>query len=354
MGPYSIIFVNSNNIDEYQDCILQLWRENLRNGSIERFNWLYKMNPVGSVLTWLARDDSSGAIVGCSSVYPREVIINGKNFIFGVAIDFAVNRNYRVFGPALQIQKKIISCSKNCNLDFLLAWPNASSSGLFLRAGYSKLSEVYTFVKLLRSVKKIKKYFNFFIVTKSLSNIIDFYFTIKDNIIRLVKPHNLQSYNITKSERELDTLWELFCKQKLCSANKKSSFLQWRYIHAMSDRYTKFCLVDLLDHSIKGCLIYSINGKSAIIWDIFCLSDSYYRYLVTDFSFYLRKRSIHDISLSMVANSLFKKLLLDLDFFMKKADRPCFIFSHNSELLVELRDAIKESKLGLMDGDLDL
>src|SRR5215831_4620648 len=47
-------------------------------GDVEaRYDWLYQRNPHGRALTWLALDPATGEAVGCTSVFPRRVMVDG-------------------------------------------------------------------------------------------------------------------------------------------------------------------------------------------------------------------------------------------------------------------------------------
>ena len=43
-----------------------------------RHTWLYDDNPHGQAITWLAIDDETGAVAGCSSFFPRRMALPGR------------------------------------------------------------------------------------------------------------------------------------------------------------------------------------------------------------------------------------------------------------------------------------
>ncbi|HWO88806.1 MAG TPA: GNAT family N-acetyltransferase [Gemmatimonadales bacterium] len=61
-----------------REVILRLLGEMHGAGAADRYEWLYLRNPHGRALTWLAVDESSGDVVGMTSLFPRFVYVGGK------------------------------------------------------------------------------------------------------------------------------------------------------------------------------------------------------------------------------------------------------------------------------------
>jgi GNAT superfamily N-acetyltransferase len=65
-----------------------------------RYDWLYRSNPHGSALTWVAIERASGEAVGCTSVFPRRVIVNGRERTGSIGGDCYVEPRVRRRGLA--------------------------------------------------------------------------------------------------------------------------------------------------------------------------------------------------------------------------------------------------------------
>ena len=104
-------------LDEHKTALVKLWTDNMSDGGIaavaeQRVSWLYQENPLGPALTWLVKDDASGAVVGCASLYPRSVSVRGEVVRAGIGIDLAVDKAHRVGGPAVILQRAVVKGSK--------------------------------------------------------------------------------------------------------------------------------------------------------------------------------------------------------------------------------------------------
>jgi hypothetical protein len=108
MNKYTIIEANAN---ENKDDILPILKRNLNIASMQRYDWNYKNCPYGNARCWLAKCENS--YVGSAAIFPRKIIIKGEPMYAGIAGDFAVDKNHRAYGPALKLQKEILSQLKN-------------------------------------------------------------------------------------------------------------------------------------------------------------------------------------------------------------------------------------------------
>jgi hypothetical protein len=70
-----------------------------------RYDWLYLSNPAGPALVWVAADASSGAVVGTSAAHRRRMRVGGGTVDALNLGDFAIDRDHRALGPALQLLK---------------------------------------------------------------------------------------------------------------------------------------------------------------------------------------------------------------------------------------------------------
>jgi len=354
MGNFTIIQIKPEEIDKYKDAIVNLWKKNLSNASFKRFNWLYKNNPYGPAITWLAKDEKTGEFVGCNSLYPREIRINGKNYKMGLAIDFAVDKNYRVFGPALQIEKEITANSKAAGFDFLIAWPSSSSKGVFTRAGYNILSEVDSFVKLVRMKDRILKAVKIPLLADLLGFFTDFLLSIPDLIYTLTKPGYFKGELVEICGSEFDILWNQVKDDNGIKADKSSDFLNWRYTQNNTEQYSFFCLTDKRNNTIKGFIVYSFNNKSVLIWDCVSSTSKFSDYLLSEFAFFLNRLHATTIYFTCLRNEISSIELKRHNFFRKIVKRPCVIFTDNIDLLAEIETLVSQSKWRFTDGEMDL
>lgn len=354
MGNFTIIQVNPEDIDKYKDIIVDLWKKNLSNGSDERFEWLYKKNPLGPAVTWLAKLEATGEFVGCNSVYPREIIVNGRRFKMGIVIDFAVNKQYRVFGPALQIEKSIVLNSKAAGFDFIFAWPSPASIGVFTRAGYKAIGEVTHYVKLLKTEDKVIKIVKIPLLAKCLSFFTDIYLNLPGLLLRTLKSPKLQTESVKSCSPKIEDLWKIIAADEGIITDKSYSFFNWRYSQCKYEQYFFFNLFDKKDNSMKGVIVYSFSNKSVLVWDIIYLNSRFLGFLINEFACSMLKQKFLNIYITALKNKEFEKDLERYCFFKKIIKRPGVIFSDNNSLLTELEAAVKLDRWRFVDGDMDL
>lgn len=46
--------------------------------SAARYEWLYRTNPHGKAITWLAVERASARVVACKSLFPRAALVDGR------------------------------------------------------------------------------------------------------------------------------------------------------------------------------------------------------------------------------------------------------------------------------------
>jgi len=354
MSNFEIIQIKSGEIDKYKEDIVRLWKDNLANGSSQRFSWLYKTNPNGPVVTWLAKDIRTGKFVACNSLYSREILFNGRKLKIGIAIDFAVSKEYRVFGPALLIEKAIVSDSTNLGFDCIFAWPSLASLGVFLRAGYKKLADVSLWVKILKTDNKIAALIKAPFLAKMLSSMANsLFFSLdwlsgffyQDNFVGAIGDRCNAGTNYFKKD------WTQDLK---VSVVKNSENLNWRYLQCPYEDCKFFYLIDKEDELIKGYIVYTINNDNVIIYDIDLWSESYFGALLNKFSFFMRQSKMQSLILTKLDSLDFDKHLNKAGFFRRAVKRPCVIHYNQEKEFSEGKDLLIQANWSLFDGDMDL
>jgi len=225
MQSYKIIPFD---VGTHKDALLSLWENNLSSSSEERLNWLYNQNPYGKVKTLLAQN-IKGEIVGCASLYPNMLCIDGREFITWTGNDFAIRKDCRVFGPAILLQKALVDLSQKDNLDFTFGFPNAAARGVLKRVGFKEIGAAKCWSRPLISKRKIiKKYGNNFF-SFGIAFLIDTFLRVFDwghsffHLKRYV-------FEIRESsDCQFDILWEKSKKNYKITTVRSSYYLNWRY-----------------------------------------------------------------------------------------------------------------------------
>jgi hypothetical protein len=114
-----------------------------------RYEKYYRRSPVGAPLLAVMREEESGEAVGMAALFPVRLRIGEETMKGAIAGDFVIARAQRTLGPALGMQRLLLSSLADAGLDFVLAAPNSLAEPVFLRAGYELLRPQSRFVKIL-------------------------------------------------------------------------------------------------------------------------------------------------------------------------------------------------------------
>jgi predicted N-acetyltransferase YhbS len=117
------------------EAIRAVLERNLPKASrAERFDWLYRANPDGPALVWLAQD-AAGTPMGTSAAHPRRMRVDGRMVRALNLSDFAVDTAYRSLGPALQLLRATLEPVRSGEYAFSYDFPSESMHALYQRMG---------------------------------------------------------------------------------------------------------------------------------------------------------------------------------------------------------------------------
>ncbi|MDB4881386.1 MAG: hypothetical protein JWL95_152 [Gemmatimonadetes bacterium] len=134
-----------------RELVIDVWRGNLgREARLQaKFDWFYRGCPWGAPLLQLLRHEPSSAWVGVAGAGPRRMLLGNNEIKAGVLVDLTVLPDHRSLGPALALQKALVTASGR-RFDLLYGFPNPKAAAVFKRVGYSQLGELVRYVRVLR------------------------------------------------------------------------------------------------------------------------------------------------------------------------------------------------------------
>ena len=138
--PPPAYVIESGDIARDGKGVFELAREEIRGFTHLHYSKYYETNPVGGPIFVVARDASSGTIVGTAALHPAEFVVGGNAHLGCVAGDFAVASRQRVFGPALALQRALTAQAEACGFSFSLGLPGNDAGGILARVGYRELA----------------------------------------------------------------------------------------------------------------------------------------------------------------------------------------------------------------------
>ena len=138
-------------LEKDRDAILSVLSRNLTNAGTEaRFDWLYRSNPAGQSLVWVAEDGNTGEIVGTSAAHPKKLVMDGKVETVLNLSDFAFDRAYRTIGPALKLLRASLAPIDEGRFALSYDHPSASMAALYVRLGRAALGPWRRYSRRLR------------------------------------------------------------------------------------------------------------------------------------------------------------------------------------------------------------
>ena len=327
MPPFRITRLDSKELlEKHSGSIIGLWDRNLENIWPGRFDWLYFGNPAGSAVTYLAEDIASGRPVGATTIFPRKVLLGDRKATIGIAVDFAVEAQYRTFGPVLQLHRAIISDIGKAGYEFVFACPNQAAKGVFLRAGYRPIGELKVLTRLVRVDDQIKKR----IRNRFLSLLCC---ACGNAILRFMDAASFQSVRRPVYVREIgsfdercDRLWERVRDRRKVELVNDSGYLNWRYVRCKTFAYRILGVFEKKTGDLKGYLVYSVNNSLAKVWDIcFEGGQGVLAALMTGFARMMLRQNTQRIIIHYLGDDVFERRVRKLNFFGMDTPLTCMV-----------------------------
>jgi hypothetical protein len=88
-----------------------------------RHRWLYEDNPHGRALTWVAVDDATGEIAGVTSLFPRRVVVEGRDVLAALGGDGYVHEKYRRRGIATAMHGESRETMRRLGMEVMFGTP---------------------------------------------------------------------------------------------------------------------------------------------------------------------------------------------------------------------------------------
>lgn len=275
-------------------------------------------NPAGPAIWLFARGKKTGDLAGIISIMPKKLYYNGKNLRAGILGDFMVVDKYRVFGPALQLQKEVANSFYKLGFDFLYTLPNPASKKMTQRAGFVEALTLNYLVKPLRLAHYLKKPLPLFLA-KIVGNIFD-------SVLKLL---SMETYIkgktycnvVDKVDSDFDRLNDRLKNVPDCFyGDRSSAFLNWRYIESPLHSFRIMTVRAEKDGELLGYIVFTINGDKAEIFDIVSISLSVGQMALKGLIQLCRKDGYHAIYARLSSGNPWRERLKRFMFIDSKGD----------------------------------
>lgn len=345
-----------------RSSLLDLWRENLSDRSLvaqldARFHWLYEADAVHALRTYLVVDDTSEVVVGCSSLLPHHVSVDGTLLPASIGVDLAIAKGHRTAGPAVVLQRAVVNAvtaGERGAGAFCFSYPNDGALPVVKRVGYKPVAVTAHAVKPARTGYKLDARVPLAALRKPLAFLGDLALGALDRtrLVRAPLPH--RAHVLARADERFDALFHEVRKRIRVLGDRRAGFLNWRYVGCPTRAHTFVGITDRSERSLLAYAIIAVDGSTAILLDFLAMDDAATIALFVHVAAHARARNLDSIYASYVAAPSLTAVLEQSGFFPRGADRTfiTYVPSHASKAL---HDAVETADhWQILDGELDL
>jgi hypothetical protein len=241
-APTERVYVaHAGDVTRDRDAVLGLWRGNLGVPALmeAKFDWFYRACPWGAPLLQLLRHEPSAAWVGVAGAGPRRMSWRGRLLTAGVLVDLTVTALHRSLGPALTLQKALLSAGQS-RFDVLYGFPNPKAAAVFKRVGYVKLGDIVRHARVLRHARHLERVMPR-AATRVAGPAVDALDRLRGALVRRRGPRLVAHWAETADAR-IDELWARSDHGACLLAARDRTMLRWRFDRAPLPK-TRYLLV---------------------------------------------------------------------------------------------------------------
>ncbi len=343
-----------------REALARLWAENMSDRQIalaldRRMRWLYEDQRATGVRTWLVKKDDTGEVVGCASVCPRTLHVDGRDVRAGLLSDFAIARAHRVAGPAITLQRALVADSAGLGMELLFGHPNRGAVPIFRRVGYEQVGDITTWTKPLRSAERLRAYLSPLLAdTAALA--VDRLLAANDLRLRLAHGGWFREQELDRADNRFDALWERGKTDKPATIERTAEYLNWRYADFTTAQFRIFAISDRRGRRLRGYVVWRADRGAALASDVFWDGgDRVLRALLVRFACRMRRRGLQSVHLIVLGDASLAPCLRSSHFFPATPDPRPVIVHVSTSAPQHLRMLLgAPSRWLLFDGDLDL
>jgi hypothetical protein len=235
-----------------------------------RFDWLYRNNPWGEALAWVATDGDSGTLVGMVAAFPRRVYVGDREEWSWVLGDFCISDSYRSLGPALQLQRGCLAEVDSAGIAFWYDFPSMQMMAIYKRLGISRFGRMIRLAKPLRVDRKIEKVVKSPALARGLSAAGNMALRIYEGKFRNKEELTVSSHRGSCGQ-EFSALSEQVGGRYGACLQRSAEYLNWRYLASPACKYE---LLTARHHgTLVAYLVYTCQGDDATLVDLFGAED---------------------------------------------------------------------------------
>ncbi len=320
--------VKEADLSRDRDDLLLFLEHNYESVDLVRFNWLYKNNTANQSICFILKTDL-GEIVGMNGVFTRQLKTGNKIITVANAIDLLVDKKHRTVGPALQLQRTLLTKLAERGIHIIFGFPLPSAQLILRRPGYHSLGTRQRWNKPLNS---------YFLLNKYMPSVIAKYISPITNVLLLLRTGELfkriPTEYICNTNDIIDTRFDLLWKENyslfssIC--DRSYQFLKWRFVDFPNSPYKTFTLTDNTK-KLQGYVIYRIDAKIVTIVDLLAGETDLVKLLLFEFSRHMRKANLNYLSFFYLGSPKISSILKQCGFLQRPEDSKFFLYINETK-----------------------
>jgi hypothetical protein len=260
-----------------RDRVLAVWRRCGAdyspefNDGAKRYDWFYRSNPAGLGQLFFLEHRPSGETVGFAAIGARDFRLNGRRARAGLLVDFVIDRQHRVFFPALAIQRAVMAAARH-DFEVLIGHPNESSGAVLRRAGGFQELEHVRYVRVLDFSAYLARY-----LPRPLSRAVGSGIRSADRLLHTVRrrrgPRIRSQWRETFDAR-YDEYWARADASRLCAGVRDRTFLEWRFRSGPRAGYRVLEIMALGSDALEGFFVCEFAANIVSVCDLWLAADA--------------------------------------------------------------------------------
>ncbi|MFH1898223.1 MAG: hypothetical protein ABH886_08320 [Candidatus Desantisbacteria bacterium] len=346
------ILIKRVDLDKDKGILISLLNENRRVATDERrYEWLYRQNPYGEAIGWVAFDEKNDEPVGFTVITPRLVRVKGKDVICWNCGDFSIHKKYRTLGVAVKLRKMARDGVDAGVVPFLYAHPNDRMLVVHQRVGHPVIGQMVRYAKVIRLNKKMQDMLKYKVIADALSGLGNPLLKLMGKEQWYCRGYSLDfGVNIEYTE-EFDALFNQVSKQYAVCVVRNAKYLNWRY--SASPLYKMTTMMLRKNGNLCGYLIYYHEELDVVhIKDVLYENDAVARHLMGVLISKLREQGVCTISVGLLSSNPFIEILMFFGFSQRLEVSSVIVYPNSS---FEYADMVKDAQNWfMMVGDRDV
>ena len=257
------------------------------------FDWLYRRNPEGKAVVWVASEPDSGRMIGMAAAFPRRVYCSGqeaKGYVLG---DFCVASDYRSLGLALSLQRACLEGLAAGGARFALDFPSEGMMAVYRRLRVGTAQTMIRHAKPLDAGRKVAERVTVGVLAKGLTALANGGLRLRDAGTRRRTGWTIAVEAGPWGEEFTQAAQEWSRAFGTCVV-RTAEYLNWRYGEHPTRHYEM--LTARGGSGLHGYVVLHVQGENCTIDDLMAEDDAVRRDLLVESIAIARARRVPTLS----------------------------------------------------------